>query len=192
MKLLRTFFLTIFLLFIFLISFNVLKYKGWEKEFFQKKGLRCLQSVQVDQEKVEEKFKKFVLSNNKTEFVVLDTDEIIYILEGSMQKGEEVLLEDLCVLSSKGVWTILVKYEVKGVTMPWLVLDIVKDDRETSEIYVKNLSIGNTPLPFGVGKKMERNVNKGIREAITLLNENEFLGREIKNIELIEEKVVIR
>jgi len=109
-----------------------------------------------------------------------------------MQKGEEVHLKDLCALSSKGVWTILVKYEVKGVTMPWLVLDIVKDDRETSEIYVKNLSIGNTPLPFGVGKKMERNVNKGIREAITLLNENEFLGREIKNIELIEEKVVIR
>jgi len=77
MKLLRTFFLTIFLLLIFLISFNVFKYRGWEKEFLQKKELRCLQSVEVDQEKVEEKFKKFVLSNNKTEFVVLDTDEII-------------------------------------------------------------------------------------------------------------------
>lgn len=192
MKLLRIFFLTIFLLLIFLISFYILKYRRWEKEFFQKKELRCLQNIEVDQEKVGEKFKKFVLSNNKTEFVVLDTDEVIYILEGSIKKGKEVLLKDLCILSSKGVWTILVKHEVKGVTMPWLVLNIVKDDRETSEIYVKDLSIGDTLLPFGVGKKMERNINKGIREAITLLNENEFLGREIKNIELIEEKVVIR
>lgn len=172
--------------------FNSLKYRNWKKEMFEKEKRVCLQNIDINQEEIGKKVEKFVLSGSQTEFIVFNTDEIVHILQKSVRREGGILLKDLCVFPSKGEWVILIKYEAKRVSVPWLVLNIVKDNRETPEIYVKDLTVGNTKFPFNLSKGVVKDINKGISEAITLLNENQFLGREIKNIELTEEKVVIR
>ena len=175
-----------------MILFNILKYRNWEKQIFNERKFLCLEDVEIDQEEIESKIEDFVLSDSQTEFIVFEVHEVLHILQSNMQKGENIVLKDLCILSSRGLWTILLQYEIRAVSMPWLVLDIVKDERETAEVYVKELTIGDIAPPFGLSRNIMRDINRGISEGIILLNENQFLGRGIRNIELLEERVVIR
>ncbi len=192
MKLFKISLFSVFFVFSILIFLSSLKYRNWKEEMFEKEKLVCLQNIDINQEEIDKKVEKFVLSDSQTEFIVFNADEIIHILQKSIRREGNILLKDLCVFPSKGEWMILIKYETKRVPVPWLVLNIVKDNRETPEIYVKDLTIGNTKFPFNLSKGVVKDINKGISEAITLLNENQFLGREIKNIELTEERIVIR
>lgn len=192
MKLFKIFLFTTFLILFLFVFLNILKYRNWYQGTFQETDIICLRDIEIEQEDIDEKIKNFVLSDSGTEFIVLDVNEVIHILESNIQGSEIVSLKDICIEDNRGVWTIFLRYEIRDTSMPWLVLNIVKDDRETPEIYVRELTIGNIDIPFGIGRNIIRNVNRGISEAIILLNENQFLGREIRNIELLEERVVIR
>lgn len=192
MKLFKIILFTTFLILFLFVFLNFLKYRNWYQGTFQETDIICLRDIEIEQEDIDEKIKNFVLSDSGTEFIVLDVNEVIHILESNIQGSENVFLKDICIEDNRGVWTIFLRYEIRDTSMPWLVLNIVKDDRETPEIYVRELTIGNINIPFGIGRNIIRNVNRGISEAIILLNENQFLGREIRNIELLEERVVIR
>ena len=192
MKLFKIILFTTFLILFLFVFLNFLKYRNWYQGTFQETDIICLRDIEIEQEDIDEKIKNFVLSDSGTEFIVLDVNEVIHILESNIQGSENVFLKDICIEDNRGVWTIFLRYEIRDTSMPWLVLNIVKDDRETPEIYVRELTIGNINIPFGIGRNIMRNVNRGISEAIILLNENQFLGREIRNIELLEERVVIR
>jgi hypothetical protein len=71
-------------------------------------------------------------------------------------------------------------------------MEIVKDDRETAELYVRDLLLGKYKVPGFIAKDIVHSINKGISDAILLVNENAFLGRRIENIELLEERVVVK
>ena len=73
-----------------------------------------------------------------------------------------------------------------------LQFNLVKDARETAQLYVKDFSFGGISLLNIFSSKVMNEVNEGISEAIVLVNENGFLGRDIHNIELLEETVVVR
>lgn len=193
MRLFKKILLLIFsLLFIFLLLIFFM-YRNWEQKTFSKdSGIVCFTDIDEATLNIDTKIEKFILSDSKTEFVTFTTEEVISVLKSNIQVGESAQVEDLCVLSSKGMWSVYLKYRLGKVPVPWIVLDIVKDDRETAEIYVKDLYIGGYLTPKIFSKKIIVEINKGISDAIILVNENSFLGRNIKNIELLEERVVIK
>ena len=84
------------------------------------------------------------------------------------------------------------QFKYKTYTLPWVLINLQKDDLETAEVYVTDMFIGNLSFSsFGL-KPFIDNINDGIRNAIILVNENQFSGRKIKNIELLEDGFVIK
>jgi hypothetical protein len=193
MKLFKIFLFTILLILLSLVLFNVFTYRMWEKEFFEiKNSLVCLEDIDIKENQKEEKIESFILSNNRTEFIVFQTDEVLHLLNENMEFNEYLNVEDVCLETERGAWVMYIQYRTERFTMPWVQLNFVKDDRESPEIYVRDVAIGKRDIPFGMGKRIRTDINKGISEGIILLNENQFLGREITNIELLEDRVVIK
>lgn len=141
---------------------------------------------------IDEKIQKFVTSDTQTDFITFLPEEIIHILKLNIQINETFFLEDICMLPSQGLWSLYLRFSFKDINIPWVVLNIVKDNRETVEIYVKSIDVGGYSLPRFFVKGVIDQINKGISDAIVLTNENEFLGRTIRNIELLKERVVIK
>lgn len=193
MRLFKKILLLIFFLFTIFLLLTFLMYRNWEQKTFSTESLIvCFTDIDEKAFDIDTKIEKFILSDSKTEFVTFTAEEVVNVLKSNIQVGESAQVEDLCVLSSKGMWSVYLKYRLGEIPVPWIVLDIVKDDRETAEIYVKDLYIGGYLIPKIFSKKIVVEINKGISDAIILVNENSFLGRNIKNIELLEERIVIK
>jgi hypothetical protein len=183
---------TIFFLFLFLL-FLCLKYIKWQKTFkSENTSLVCLSSFNEENFDIDEKIEKFIISDSKSEFIVFSREEIGSILINNIQNPESIEISDMCISTKQSMWTVYLKYRVGKINMPWILLHIAKDNRESAEIYIKDINLGNLKVPAFIRKNILVNINKGIADAIILVNENRFLGREIRNIELLEDKVVIK
>ena len=193
MKLFRITLISIFLIFGIFFFLLSLGYRDWEKKiFFGDSKVVCFSGIDERILYIDQKIEDFILSDSKTEFVTLTSEEIASIFKSNIQVGKSVQLIDLCILPSEGTWSLYLKYKIGAIPVPWIVLEIVKDDRETAEIYVKKVYIGKNSIPSLLSKQIVVNINSGISDAIILVNENRFLGRNIKNIELLEERVVLK
>lgn len=195
--------LSLFLLFLFIgVIFPIIqirRYARWkENDFENQASLICLNTlyeekgVEEFEEEVEEKIKTFTLSDSRTDFVVLTKEEVLHVVSTNIQSGESIVIKDLCLLPAQGVWQLYIKYEYGNITLPWIVMDVVKDSRETAELYISNIWIGDTSLPGFLERKIIVETNRGISDAVIMLNENRFLGRVVENIELLDERVVFK
>jgi hypothetical protein len=52
--------------------------------------------------------------------------------------------------------------------------------------------IGGLEIPTFLETRLREDLNRGISDGIIMLNENNFLGRRIDNIELLEDRVVFK
>jgi len=193
MKLFKIFLFTTFLLFLSFSFFHIFRYRNWEKDFLENKNITtCFEDINVEEEIIDERIEKFIISDSGTEFVVFSVEEVLYILRQNMSVNGDREIQDICIIDQEGEWIIHTKYQIENISMPWLVFHIVKDNRETPELYIRELYMGKAEIPFGLGRRIMVDMNRGISEAIVILNENQFLGRKITNIELLEERVVIK
>jgi hypothetical protein len=193
MKLFKSIVLTFFL-FLFILTVSVVyRYVLWEREFVSNlSAIQCYEEDTEVREDINEKIEKFTLSDSRTEFVTFTVEEVLLLLFPNMKVSQNFNLNELCIIPERGLWTVYAKYSTDFVTLPWVRADVVKDNRETAELYVKKILVGDLNLPFNLGKKAVVEINRGISDAIILVNENEFLGRTIRNIELLEERLVIK
>jgi hypothetical protein len=141
---------------------------------------------------IEDKIKKFTLSDTKTDFIVLTEEEMLYLFSENFTEEGDIRVEDICLKPSEGVWQLYLKTKYKKVSVPWLVLDIVKDNIETAEVYIRKVHIGGLEIPAFLETRLREDLNRGISDGIIMLNENNFLGRRIDNIELLEDRVVFK
>ena len=81
---------------------------------------------------------------------------------------------------------------MQGIVLPWLRLDVAKDTIESAQLYVSNIYVGNQLIPEKIVSSVKAQINKGISDALILVSENNFLGRTITNIELLDEKIVVK
>ncbi len=195
----------IILLFVFFITLSR-KYSRWEDNILKSSSaLVCLDDIYTEknmaeiESEIEQKVEKFILSDSRTDFVVLDQQEVLHILANNIQEQPYFDLQNICLSSSVGLWHIYTRYDIRPLSSKkvifsslWIVMDIVKDNRETPEIYVKEIRVGDIKLPEIFTKNIIVEINKGMTDATILLNENRFLGRRIENIELLEGKVVFK
>jgi hypothetical protein len=141
---------------------------------------------------IEDKIKKFTLSDTKTDFIVLTEEEMLYLFSENFTEEGDIRMEDICIKPSEGVWQLYLKTKYKRISVPWLVLDIVKDSIETAEVYIRKVHIGGLEVPSFLETRLREDLNRGISDGIIMLNENNFLGRRIDNIELLEDRVVFK
>lgn len=182
------------LLLIFLPIFLTGMYLLWEREFSSNLSSKsCVSNNQVKEISFDERIRDFVFSSDRSDYIQFTKEEVLYLISSELKKEEgDIVVKDMCVDSSKGVWKVYLNLTVAGIKNVWFIFDIIKDDRETAELYVDNLYLGNFQLPSFISSSLKEKINKGISDAIVLVNENSFSGRSITNIELLEEDIVVK
>jgi len=190
---LKTTLLTLLIMVLLFLIFFLFQYFSWRQTFFNDTtNTSCYsQNSGAEQANTEEIVKNFVLSERKIEFMTFTRSEIIYLMKNSFDRIGDIEIEDLCLVSDKGVWKIYLYPKIGSLQLPWVGIDIIKDERETVELYSKNLYLGEMRVPEIIAKEMLNKINRGISDGILLVTENEFLGKSIKNVELLKDSIVI-
>lgn len=131
------------------------------------------------------------MSEDTITFIELSTREILSLLGGTnIINGGDV--NNICIEPGQDTWNIFVKVSLQGINMPWIRVDIAKDKMETAQLYVSNLYVGNILMPEKISEGIKTQLNKGISDALVLVNENNFLGRKVQNIELLNDRIVVK
>lgn len=183
--------LIIFLIIIGILAYPVISYLLWQKQFkSQMPNMSCISNTS-ELLPLDEKFKEFVMSEDNISFIELSSNEVLSLLQSTdIVSGGDV--KDICIEPSKGVWSIYTKISLQGINLPWIQIEAAKDTMETAQLYIPNIYIGNILIPENMSKNIKTQLNKGISDALVLVNENSFLGRKIKNIELLSDKIVVK
>jgi hypothetical protein len=178
---------------------SYLRYSKWEEGELSNQRITCISDI-IDESSeeedmgaiIEDKIKKFALSDTKTDFIVLTEEEMLYLFSENFTEEGDIKVEDICIKPSEGVWQLYLKSKYKKVSLPWLVLDIVKDNIETAEVYIREVHVGDLELLSFLEARVREDFNRGISDGIIMLNENDFLGRRIDNIELLEDRLIFK
>jgi hypothetical protein len=193
------YFLLVLMFFLILLGGVFLfRYSRWASEVSNEKvnesQIVCTSSLDKEQlqEETEEKVRSFILSDSKTDFVVFSVEETLYSVSSNIEGGQSLEVDDICLEPSEGRWNVYLKYKYSSVGLPWVVMDLVKDKRETAELYVSEVKVGDNEIPKIFRQRVISDINKGISDAVIMLNENRLLGRRIENIELLDDKVVFK
>lgn len=192
-KLFKIFVISLLVL-IFVPVFLIGIYLFWERDFSSNLSKKsCVSNNDVKHMSFNDRIRDFVFSSERSDYIKFTKGEILYLISSEFGKEEgEIIVRNMCVDSSKGVWRVCLNMTVAGIKNVWFIFDVIKDDRETAELYVDNLYLGNFKLPTFIASPLKEKINKGISDAVILVNENSFSGRSITNIELLEEDVVIK
>lgn len=190
---LLTVFTVLITLIVISLLFLFLKYKGWEREFESNiKEEYLLNSENIKDINIEEKINRFALSFSDTEFLELTTKEIgsiLYSVLESYLNTEQIALENIYIIPKSSIWDIYLKINYSDILF-WVSFDIRKDSIQTPQIYTSSVKIG----PFEINRYIEivDMINRGISESLVTLNENGFIGRYLENIELLDDRVVLK
>lgn len=191
-RILKIIFIALFILLIFSISYIFFKYFSWRKGFFATtENIYCSKDIVIENYDIDSKIKKFVFSDNDG-YMELSSKEVIVFLLDNIEPAGSLKLDDICISSGKGLWKVYLNLKFDSLNLPWFEIDIVKDQRETAELYVENIFVGDINVPPVFSKGILASMNKGISDALLLVSENNFIGRSINNIELLENGVVVR
>lgn len=189
-------FLSVLVIFLLLGGYFVVRYSLWHKDFFTNENITCTNDEKfVIEEKeinIGDRIKNFVLSDLFSEFVTFSRKEMLYLLKDSISGVSSLEIQDVCLVSDKGVWKVYAHSKVTFLQLPWIGIDIVKDNRETAELYSKRIYIGDMKVPDVLARGPLEKINKGISDALILVTENGFLGKTIENIDLLKDSIVIK
>lgn len=190
-KFLKLFFLGLLVIILAAIAYPVINYFSWQKTFQSQLNQLVCKSNTESISNLDDKFKEFVMSDEDITYVELSVPEVLTLVEGT-QIVEGAQLQNLCVLPNEGIWTLYLKFSIQNINMPWVRVDIAKDNMETAQLYVKNIYVGNFTLPQKFDQNLKTSLNNGISDSITVVNENNFLGRKIQNIELLKDSIIVK
>jgi len=185
--------IVIFMILLIFVSFVLTKYFSWKKDFLNGENVTCLSHEVYDEDvNIIDRVRNFVLSSEKVGFMTFDRREFLFLLKDSIQSKGAAEIDDMCLVSERGVWEIYIHPRMGILQLPWVGVDIVKDNRETVELYFRNIYVGGTKVPEAIAKRFLRKINKGISDGLLLVIENDFLGKIIQNIELLDDSIVIK
>jgi hypothetical protein len=186
-KILKISFLTLSTIILLVVLFSFWKYYSWEKEFEENMNKNNLVTAPYDRsEETAKKIVLFTLSDKDTEYLELTSYELGGLL---LQVASSYPVEHIYIYPSLGVWKVYANVKYKNIPV-WLSVDLNKDDMQTAQLYVTNVYFG----PYEIGNifNITDMINTGIADALLTVNENGFSGRYLENIELLEDKVVVK
>lgn len=202
----KTFLAFLFIFFISLLLVLVgLSYLGYSKYSEWRDGFENTrlsdefyyvgsEDFQLAEKNLNKKLQKFQESEEDVDFVELEINEVIALLDNTLFTDENGDWQSIryAVETQEGQWTVYAEFTYKHRILPWLIFTIDKDPIETPELYISDISIGNLDLDnFGL-EFIKEKVNDGYSEAIVNINESGFTGRVWQNIELEAYSVIIK
>ena len=188
--------ISIFLLFVFstgLISLLLIRnYKNWESKFERNIYENNLAILPYESGgEIEMKIAKFTLSDENTESLVLSPYEFanLILITSRGYFDKEITVERVYIESENFRWNVYMEFVYKEYSV-WFSVDLNKDDIQTAQLFITDVYLGNYPLGkyFGLADQ----INMGIANSLLTVNENGFSGRYLENIELMEEKIVVK
>jgi hypothetical protein len=184
--------LIIFLIFISLIIIPVIIYFIWLFSFNRNLSEKvCLSNTKLEGVSFDSRIKEFAFSTERSAYIQFTDKELLPLLSSTVENGfEQSSVKNTCIDTDDGRWKVYINILSKDIL--WFMFDVIKDDRETAELYVDNFYIGNIPIPSILSNSIKQAINKGISDAVLLVNENSFSGREITNIQLQSGKVILK
>ena len=190
-------FITIFLFvsvtILFSLAFVVYNYFSWRNEYIeQNDSVICSEDIEDEDYGIEEKVKAFVLSFEKSDFVSFTPEEILQLMNENIVLSGNLKLQGICLEPNDSHWKVYFNTKLGFINIPWIGLNVVKEKRETAELYVDEILLGGLKIPQLFVEKIISDINMGISDGVVLMNENSFLGRTIINIELMKENVVVK
>lgn len=190
-------FITIFLFvsvtILFSLAFVVYNYFIWRNEYIeQNDSVICSEDIEGKDYSIEEKVKAFVLSFEKSDFVSFTPEEILQLMNENIVLSGNLKLQGICLEPNDSHWKVYFNTKLGFINIPWIGLNVVKEKRETAELYVDEILLGGLKIPQLFVEKIISDINMGISDGVVLMNENSFLGRTIINIELMKENVVVK
>lgn len=186
------FFLSIILIFVLIVGYIFLRYRGWEKNFESNiKSEYLIDKDSIKDIDLSKEISDFAISLSDNEFLKLGVKEIGSVLFTVVDSylGDEIELQNMYIEPSQSRWVIYAKIRYQKVAL-WISMDLNKDDIQSAQVYVKDINVG----PFRIGEYTGwvDMINKGIGDSIVTLNENGLVGRYIENIELLDDSVVLK
>ncbi len=185
-------FLLIFTFLSFLSFLFFQNYKTWEQEFLSS-DIEFLdyQNETVD---LDEKIRWYNEQKSEYAFIEFSKQEALFLfsqgLDGSLPDWFEV--EKTALGTSSGEWSFFVKTSIWNFKLPWFEILLLKDQYQSIEIYIEDIFVGNFSFRNSFLNSTLEKANNGLANAIRSVNDGNFAGRLFENIELGEEKLVVK
>ncbi len=185
------------ILFFAIISaiYLICSYNSWEKNFENSISSENIvtSTDTLQEENLEKKIEEITYSSDETVVLELSPAEVSSLILSSFQGNESLELSSVYTEPvEKGRWNVFLKIRVLDKFSVWTEAKIRKEDRETAEIFIEDILIGKCSLnSFGMNSTVEK-ANKALSSALITAEENGFVGRAFKNIELLDSGLVVR
>lgn len=194
-----------FILFIAICSIGVIlvfylwqtSYTEWRTDTFSSGEVVMYSTVSNKdgvRDGLEEKIDIYANSELDVEFVEINYEEVVVYLfdEVSGSLPTNLVLQDVGIqyIEANQLRVYFdINYQTYG--LPWMVVDVHKDDYETAELYVTRLSYGDTDMTAFMGGTVET-INTSYRDALLAVNANGFTLRTYDNIEISSEGLIVK
>lgn len=192
------FVLTILIL-VFLMGFILRSsYMSWENDFeleADSQQMVVMSDMSMDEvEIIDSKVLKFQQSMAPVDYIELTPRETAYLLarsiEPALPSGSEV--EAVYIKTFEREWMVYFKMSYSGVSLPWIAVNVDKDNIESAKLEISEVHLGEWDLAdFQLGFVAER-ADEGYSEALVLVNESGLTGRRMENLELGVDSLVIK
>ena len=188
-------FLSLIVILLIAGSLFIFRYRKWHAEFESNLDPHYLsknyEEIPMD---LQSRFYEFVASTEKNDFIEISVSEFADVLYfvAKQNDPESINVEKVYIEPSEGEWRIYVDFNIGHCDLPWMSLNLIKDERETAELYVRNMYIGDFDITKVIPGHWVNEINRGISDALLQFNENLFSKRYIQNIELLEDNVIIK
>ena len=194
-KILIIFLLSFITLSIAISLFFVMSYRSWVSDFENDIPSNELVTKGENNniEEIEEEIKELNYILDDTVALELTTQEVSSLLLNSLQENEALDVDAVYIKPiEKGKWEIYLKIKILDKISMWIMLDMRKEERETAEIFVKDLYISQYSLTQMGFESVIANINQSLSSALITAEENGFVGRTFDNIELLETVLVLK
>lgn len=189
-------FLVLFACLIFLLA---LDYLNWKRDLEVRAFDSSLRNIKIDElEKdsltLTEKFIKFSESEEKVDFVTLTEQEtltlVTYQLSRNLPAG--MTIKNAYLSGNSGLWEFYFEPSYNSTSFPMVYISVKKDQIETAQVYIDQINFGQIDSEVIFGKKLIENINRSYLDALIDTNENDLGYRELVNIELTNNEVIIK
>jgi len=189
--------ISILILLFLILLFGIIKSWIWLNDFESrlKEEYIVTEGIQTDSA-VEKKIEMYILSEEKTDFVIFTPQEVGNIVYSSVQDmlGESsIFISQVYVYPQNGIWQVCSSLEWSKLKNKdiWVCVDVTKDNMQTAQLYVAKLLVQGVDIGK-IYPSLLVKINNGFAEALITVNENRFVGRKFENIELTSGELIIK
>lgn len=194
-----SFIFIIFLLLFAVAAFTYNQYQQWESSFEDvhlSSDFINPKSDDYDEERevIDEKINTFSNSLDDVETITFSSDEALLIIGSELDEAlpDGFSVDYVYSETERGKWLIYIKLDYQDHPLPWLIVQVEKEEYETADLYFSDIFVGQFSFyNYGL-KQVIQDINDGYKDSLYKVNDGQFSGRRLENIELEDDEMIIK